>query len=1724
MLRWLIRRQIQIRGASEHNLDAIDVSLPAEQLVVITGVSGSGKSSLAFDTIHREGQRRFLRSFSAHARQYLGRMERPAVEEITGLTPTVCLEQRRLGANPRSTVGTLSEVQDHLRLLFARAGRAGCPACGAAVDGVVDGVGGRRVCPACGHDHEGPESSFFSFNTAAGACPACGGLGEEDWVDPDLLVAHPQKSLRDGALVPTTPSGYIVYSQVTLDVLDEVCRAHGFDVDTPWQDLTDGQRQVVLFGSDRLEVPFGKHPLESRLKWSGITARPRETGHYKGLVPTIAEIVRRNRNKNAMRFARSRPCAACGGARLGPAPLAVTYGGRSIAELARLTVDGLAAFFDGPPPAGTEGVVAPLVERITARLSLLMELGLDHLTLDRPTPTLSAGEGQRVRLATVAGGGLRGITYVLDEPSVGLHARDTRRLLGLLARLRDGGNSVLVVEHDQAVMRAADWLVDIGPGAGSDGGRLLYSGDPAILADPSVSPRAAAPSATRRFLSGEACVELSGVRRSGAGELVVRGARQHNLRDVDASFLVAGLNVVTGVSGSGKSTLVMDVLARALRQRLHSARGRPGDHDAIDGAEHLDKVVEIDQAPIGRTPRSNPATYTKLFDRVRALFAATPEARARGYGKGRFSFNNVGGRCEACQGAGVQTIGMHFLGDVSIGCDRCQGRRFNDETLEIRVHGLTVHDVLELSVHRAAEIFSADKVLFRHLSALEDLGLGYLALGQPSTTLSGGEAQRVKLASDLARPATGRTLYLLDEPTTGLHDQDLLHLLAALDRLVEAGNTVIAIEHHPDVIRCADRVVDLGPGAGVRGGRVVAQGTPEEVAAVPESVTGQVLRQGDVDPAPEPSGDLADLAAGPLPGASAEIRLEGVCTHNLQSVDVRIRDQTLTVITGVSGSGKSSLAFDTLYAEGQRRFTETLSPLARRFMEQLPRPPLAAASGLTPTIGISRRTLAANPRSTVGTFTELYDLYRLVYSRAGVASCPKCDVVLLDGRCSDCGVASGGPLTTSRFSFNHHLGSCPACRGLGSVKSCDPDKLVSHPQRPLTDGAMDGHKTGRFYGEPDGQYVAILRRVGEVLGLDFGAPWERLSAEARRVAMAGTGETVYDVVWRYDRKGRTGDHRFERPWPGFVALVDTEYLRKHADRRGEAMEGVLSEQSCATCGGERLEPFARAVRFAGLRMGDLVRLTVDQSLGWFADLEQREDASVLSSKERVVTADARRTIVETLSVIADVGLGYLQADRRAGSLSGGEARRLQLAALLGADLCGVTYVMDEPTIGLHAADTQGLVRTLHRLRDRGNTVVVVEHDLDVIRAADHVIELGPGPGRQGGHVVAQGSVKDVEGSDTPTGRLLAQESSSALEPAPESAPESAVESKSRSRRSRRSLRPGVTVVGAHAHNLVDLDVTLPAGGLVVLSGVSGSGKTTLLHDVLGASAAASAAASATGGRPVGCRAVTGLEGFGRVVVVDPSPLGSAPSSNPATYTGLFDGIRDLFARTQDARRAGYKKGRFSFNAKAGQCARCKGLGALRTPMGFLADVWVQCDACRGARFNPETLAVRYRDHSIADVLALSAQEGAELFADERRLAAGLGRFVEVGLGYLQLGQGAPTLSGGESQRVKLVAELLRGDAPRRKKEEAPPETLYLLDEPTVGLHGQDVQRLVALLDRLCEAGHTVYVVEHHRDVLQAADWIIDLGPGGGPAGGRLVAQGTPEQVARAEGSLTGRVL
>ena len=940
-----VKERLVIRGAHEHNLKNVSLSLPREAMIVFTGLSGSGKSSLAFDTIFAEGQRRYVESLSAYARQFLGQMDKPAVDFVEGLSPAVSIDQKSTSRNPRSTVGTITEVYDYLRLLYARIGTPHCQVCGAPIDRqtpqqivdqlmdlaegtrfqilapvvrgrkgeyaelfrqlvgdgyarvrvdgavhplteppsldkqrkhdvdvVVDRVAVRQgarqritdsietalrltggvvtidfvdapakdparerrfsehlACPN-GHDValDELEPRQFSFNGPWGACPACAGLGTTLEVDPALVVPDVTKSLAQSAILPwATPmmAGY------WLRVLRGLAEAEGFSVDAPWEDLPEQARQLVLYGfPDNVQVSFRNRFGRTRTY----------SQKFEGVVP----YVRRHHDEAATDSARERwggymreiPCSTCRGDRLKPSSLAVTVGALNIAELTSRSIAGVSEFLDGLVLTPRQAQIAQrVVKEIQERLHFLLDVGLDYLTLSRNAGSLSGGEAQRIRLATQIGSGLTGVLYVLDEPSIGLHQRDNHRLIETLSRLRDLGNTLIVVEHDEDTIRSADWIVDIGPGAGEHGGEIVVNG---TYDDLVAEPR----SITGAYLAGRRSIPLPSRRRAGNGQRVsVIGATEHNLRGIDVDFPLGVFIAVTGVSGSGKSTLVNQILYTALAQRIYGAKAVPGRHRTIAGAANVDKIIHVDQSPIGRTPRSNPATYTGVFDKIRALFAATPEAKARGYQPGRFSFNVRGGRCENCQGDGTIKIEMNFLPDVYVPCEVCHGARYNRETLEVHYKSKNIAEVLDMPIEEAVEFFAPIQAIARHLRTLNEVGLGYVRLGQPATTLSGGEAQRVKLASELQKRSTGKTMYVLDEPTTGLHFEDIRKLLDVLQKLVEAGNTVVVIEHNLDVIKTADWVIDLGPEGGSRGGEVIAEGTPEQIAAHPASYTGQFL-------------------------------------------------------------------------------------------------------------------------------------------------------------------------------------------------------------------------------------------------------------------------------------------------------------------------------------------------------------------------------------------------------------------------------------------------------------------------------------------------------------------------------------------------------------------------------------------------------------------------------------------------------------------------------------------------------------------------------------------------------------------------------------------------------------------------------------------------------------------------------------------------------------------
>ena len=1943
---------IVIKGAREHNLCSVDLVLPRNQLICLTGVSGSGKSSLAFDTLYAEGQRRYVESLSSFARQFLGQLPKPDVDHISGLSPSISIAQKSAGNNPRSTVGTITEIYDYLRVLYARVGQGYCPRCQdpitaqsreqvlaqilqlpkgtrftvlapvissqkgehrdlfadllkqgfsrARVDGqvyqlaevptldrrmrhdidvVVDrleiknnlrprlaeavdlalktGQGilvisvenpaneitakstrktARRAtqadssantdqifsvhyaCNKCQVSFATPTPQLFSFNSPQGMCKECDGLGQLFSFDADLLVPDPSLSFKQGCFELLGKWKKLgrwrrhIYQGVADTVEPSRNWDAGYLLETAWQDLESAAQDVWLWGAGEQHITFTWRSGSSPMKYGG---------EFQGIVPDLMSRYRasksRPQRRQLERYMRTIVCPECSGQRLVKQARAVTIRSaverfadnpqRSLPEICQLSVHEALNFFDQLDFSETEAIIADeAVREIRGRLGFLVNVGLDYLTLDRTAPTLSGGESQRIRLAAQLGSGLVGVLYILDEPSIGLHARDNQQLLGTLQRLRDQGNTVVVVEHDEETMRAADHLIDFGPGPGVRGGEVVASGsiDDVMKSTASV---------TGQYLASKREIAVPTQRRQpGEDWLQIRDAAHNNLRNQDVAIPLGTFTCVTGVSGSGKSSLVNDILVEALRRDLNQGVGNPGTHAAMEGLHLLDKMIAIDQSPIGRTPRSNPATYIKVFDDIRQLFARLPEAKRRGFGPGRFSFNVDQGRCEACNGNGTNRLEMDFLADVWVTCPICQGRRFNRETLQVKFKDYTISDVLEMDIQQALELFENVPKVHHKLQTLRDVGLDYIKLGQPSPTLSGGEAQRIKLARELTKKSTGQTIYVLDEPTTGLHFADIQLLLKVLHGFVEAGNTVLVVEHNIDVIKTADWIIDLGPEGGAGGGTLVAVGTPEEVAEETASYTGQALRpvlglpaRKSVATAARKTRKAKGTSRTRSSAGTQMIRVRGAQQHNLKMVDAEITRDEMTVFCGPSGSGKSSLAMDTIYAEGQRRYVESLSAYARQFINQMQKPRLEHIEGLSPAIAIEQKNLGNTPRSTVGTVTEIYDYLRILMARLGTPHCPACNVpvgmqtvdeivdkvlaepagtrlylmapldldqvsrvellweemlaagyirVRLDGEtysldeapevdrrrqhrvevivdrvkigprsrsrvadsienalelgngllyvayvnddlkesrwevkvhsqflaCDSCGL-SLEQLTPHNFSFNSHLGWCTSCEGLGTQTGANPAALIRDPKATLAGGALDLW--------PDLQHPVaerMLQALAKDVGLPLDVPLDQIDARQRRLLMHGTGDQWF-TVYQDASKGKRA-----KPKPMFRFQFKGLYpALEEASRLSPALraklEHLVDEVECSSCGGSRLREDAASVRFFGRSMDELCRQPLES-------LQETVEQWDLDAREQKIAGELIREIRSRLQFLNDIGLHYLSLSRPAATLSNGEAQRIRLASQLGSGLCGVLYVLDEPTIGLHPRDSQRLIEALQKLRDLGNTLLVVEHDRELIAASDRLCDFGPAAGRHGGEIVARGTPEQVaKRRKSVTGPYLSGKKSISIPT---------------NRRLAGEKEPlsgqWLEVLGARHHNLQNIDLRIPLGTLTAITGPSGSGKSSLIDEVLYAALARRLhRAKAIPGLH---DRITGLEFINKVIRVDQNPLGNSPTSNPATYTGMFDLIRSLFAQLPEAKLRGFTPRRFSFNVAGGRCDACDGNGQQCVEMHFLPDVWIRCDVCQGKRYNPETLAVTYRGRSISDILDLTCQEAVLLFENIPKIRRIVQTLCDVGLDYLTLGQAAPTLSGGEAQRVKLAAELARPDTG---------QTLYLLDEPTTGLHFDDLAKLLEVIHRLVDLGNTVVVIEHNLDIIKAADWLVDLGPEAGAEGGQVVAAGTPEQVVAA---------
>ncbi|TVR05659.1 MAG: excinuclease ABC subunit UvrA [Spirochaetaceae bacterium] len=1288
-------------------------------------------------------------------------------------------------------------------------------------------------------------------------------------------------------------------------------------------------------------------------------------------------------------------------------------------------------------------------------------------------------------------------------------------------------------------------MIDMGPQAGEAGGEIVFQGSlPELLASRT--------SLTAAYLTGRRSVSLPAGRtgtpradETRPGSIGIRGAAEHNLKSIDVDLPLHTLVCLTGVSGSGKSTLMEEVLYNGIRAMTGRPVDTPGRCTTILGISQIDDVVLVDQSSIGKTTRSNPASYVGAFEAIRALFAAEPEAVERGYTAGTFSFNSGNGRCPTCGGNGFEHVEMQFLSDVYVRCSECNGTRYRSQILDIRLSedrpgfpaAVSIADVLEMTVDRACEYFADFPKVLRGLEPLRAVGLGYLRLGQPVPTLSGGEAQRLKLAGYLAETAgkknAGRSLlFLFDEPTTGLHFEDIAVLLIAFRRLLEAGHSVVVIEHNLDVIAASDWIIDLGPEGGDRGGRVVAAGPPQTIVAG-EGHTARALREYAAGGASAAAETLLAAEAPPAYRATAGIspavvshdviEIRHAREHNLKNIDLKIPLGSFSLITGVSGSGKSTIAFDILFAEGQRRYLESLNAYARQFVQPAARPDVDAVLAVPPTVAIEQRTTRGGYKSTVATVTEVYHFLRLLFVKLGVQYCPQCEVaiqpqtpdavvsqILTDYRGRT--VQLLAPLVVSRKGYYTDLARWAAAKGYEHLRV--DGELLPTDSWPRLD---------RFREHTIELPVAEMKITARVERDVAAAAGKALGFGKGVLHLVAGGSTVVFSTRRACPSCGTG---FAEPDPrlfsynsrhGWCPTCTGTGLAVPPDA-GEEERGDISvvdrlAAPCPECAGTRLNAQARAVRFGNRSITDVAALSVDDSAELVAAME-------LQGREEAIGRDIVAELRSRLSFLQQVGLGYLPLDRAAPTLSGGEAQRIRLASQLGSNLRGVCYVLDEPTIGLHARDNAMLLDTLTGLQRKGNTVVVVEHDEASIRRAEHVIDLGPGGGVTGGEVLFAGTAAAfLKDRRSITAAFLRNPPRHPLVPRPP----------------RVEDRGTIIIQGADLHNLNDVDAEIPLGRFVCVTGVSGSGKSSLIRDVLHRNLAALLAPGVRRKKSapalIGCRGIDGHRLVSAIREVDQTPIGKTPRSTPATYVGIWDAIRKLFAGLPESRMRGYTASRFSFNTTGGRCESCGGQGLQRIEMSFLPNVTVICESCAGKRFTPDTLEVEFKGRSISDVLEMSIEQAVEFFAAQPSIHRPLQLLCDVGLGYLRLGQQSPTLSGGEAQRIKLVTELAKartaGEAPRRGAASGaatPGGALYILDEPTIGLHMADVQRLAEVIHRLVDAGNSVIVIEHNLDLIAEADWIIDLGPEGGAGGGNVVVSGPPDRVAAEPRSHTGRFL
>lgn len=1845
-------QSIRLKGVRQNNLKGFDLDIPLGKLIVVTGLSGTGKSSLVFETLHAEGQRRYVETFSPYTRQFLEIMDRPQVDTIENIRPSIAIQQTNTVKTSRSTVGTMTELCDYFKVWFCHVSELFDPDTGKKIEhdspqtiwkktlhlwpdatvtiafqvekpdsftweeiinsltkqgyskailhlGIKDldqltntelnkiaslfivqdrlgidkenhsrfiesvttalhfGEGevtlfsqeGNPLANFSEHLHSKtsgkhftpPTPANFSFNSPIGACPVCKGFGRVVEIDYNLVIPNHNLSIEQGAIRPFHGD---VFKECLKDLL-KAAKKLNIRTNVPWNSLTEKEKNLIIQGEPAYKNN-GRHPPKT---WYGIKGffDWLDTKRYKMHLRVLAA-----------KYRSYTTCPSCKGSRLKPEALLWKWKNKTLPELYAMSIQDLLELMKLYHKKNDNPATELAVHSIITRLDYLVQVGLGYLTLDRTSRTLSGGEVERVNLTTCLGTSLVETLFILDEPSVGLHSRDIHQLVQVLRRLTSLGNTVVVVEHDESIMQAADQIIEIGPEPGSRGGNIVFQGSVTAIQKDKKSK-------TGAYLSGALKIETPKKRRSCTIKplpyvLEFKQVSKNNLKNVDIKIPLNRFVCLAGVSGSGKSTLMNNVIYQGLLTEQGKMTEDPAIIESIvfknpqqkniesknerqkttKSNIYISEVVLVDQSPLTKTPRSNPALYVETWDAIRQLFAQTKQALSSGMTASHFSFNSGNGRCDHCQGLGYEQVEMQFLSDVFVTCPVCEGSRFKQEVLAIKWKNKSITDILKLDIRQARELFWEYPKITHKLDALITIGLDYLTLGQPLNTLSGGESQRLKLVKYFTRLDAHQTptLLLLDEPTTGLHRDDVKRLIFVLQKLVEQGHSLVVIEHQLDVLKSADWIIELGPGAGSNGGKIVAEGTPETIAAQ-STETARFLNPALKSSTASSKARLPAIIESNIQPLNT-VTLKGAREHNLKNISVTIPHNEITVLTGISGSGKSTLAFDIIFAEGQRRFMESISAYARQFIEQMPKPNIDQLTGIPPTVAIEQRVTRGTFKSTVATVTEVAQYLRLLYARIGIQYSPKTDAPVI-------------PLSPhALFNNLEQILDLKHNQSAEHLYLCAPviQSRKGHHEPVANWARSHGYSLLRV----DGKIIPVenFKRLDrykehdiEIILADFGkhSKPEKLSERRTLFEQAlqlGNG-ACFIVIPNHPSKLHWFSTQRTDPATGEAfPELDPKHFSWNSSKgwcptckgHGRIYEWITqsdqppvwyTEEShgkpCPDCHGGRLNRVSSAVK---LHLKDGKNISLPQLLQNTApDLIQILKTLKLDKRSQEIVKDLIPQIHERLDFMEKVGLGYLTLNRSSNTLSGGEAQRIRLAAQLSSNLSGVLYVLDEPSIGLHVRDTHRLLESLQALKNKGNTLLVVEHDDDTMRQADHIIDLGPAAGVHGGEVLAEGPMASILKNDRSlTGRYLKHGITHPLQgfyreiPPLKKQPAKTFDEK------------WATITKTALRNLKKDTLYLPLQKLIVVCGISGAGKSTLIRDLLRPTiqfAIEKKSNHITANDYLRHPFISvdnpkeqlpfedcfNGNSFKKVIEIDQEPIGKTSRSTPATYIGAFDIIRTFFASLPEAKIHGCTTSHFSFNTKDGRCENCHGNGKTKLEMNFLPDTYVTCEACNGGRYGPELSDIRWNGKNIGDVLNLTFEEAAEFFGFHSRLKSLMDLMVQTGLGYLKLGQPSPTLSGGEAQRLKLVSELAAGlPTFKEKKRGILPTNLYILEEPTIGLHLSDCERLIHLLHQLVNQGHTVVVIEHHLDIIAEADYVVEVGPEGGEAGGHILYQGT----------------